>query len=173
VISSDGTNLITAGTLCGASDALQSARIRREFRRSACVAVAVGQNDIHDHDGAGDRAAARFGARHPHFRLPVDDRFDLLGMNLEAADIDDAAAPPDEMIAIAAQFHHVAGIDEAVASVSAAPADIGMRGSRERIRSEPSSTFISTPSRLARSCSAGKPSRPSLTAKPTPASVEA
>src|ERR1043166_767132 len=63
--------------------------------------------------------------------MGVDDGLDLLGMNLEAADIDDAAAPADEMIAIAAQLHHVAGIDKAVGvsqRARAAP-DIGMRGS--------------------------------------------
>ena len=47
--------------------------------------------------------------------MPVDHRFDFLGMNLQAADIDDAAAAAGKDIAIAVQFHHVAGIDEAVA----------------------------------------------------------
>ena len=60
----------------------------------------------------------------PHAGMAVDHRLDFLGMNLEAADIDDAAAPADEIIAIAAQFDHVAGIDEAV-------------GIRERIRRLP------------------------------------
>src|SRR5258708_6153294 len=36
----------------------------------------VGQNDVGNHYAAGDRTAARLGAGHPHFRLPVDDRFD-------------------------------------------------------------------------------------------------
>ena len=45
--------------------------------------------------------------------MPVDDGFDFLGVNLEAADIDDAAAAADEVIAVAAQFHHVAGVDKA------------------------------------------------------------
>ena len=36
------------------------------------------------------------------------------GFTFSAADIDDAAAPPDEMIAVAAQLDHVAGVDEAV-----------------------------------------------------------
>ena len=53
-------------------------------------------------------------ARHPHVGMPVDHRLDLLGMNLQAADIDDAAAPADEVIAVAAQLDHVAGVDEAV-----------------------------------------------------------
>ena len=68
----------------------------------------------------------------PYFGMPVDDGFDFFRMNLEAADIDDAAAPSDEMVAVAAQLDHVAGIDEALASASAAAfaADIGMRGPR-------------------------------------------
>ena len=47
--------------------------------------------------------------------MAIDDRLDLLGMHLQAADIDDAAAPADEDIAVAAQFDHVAGVDEAIA----------------------------------------------------------
>ena len=46
--------------------------------------------------------------------MPVDHGFDFLGMNLQAADIDDAAAPADEVITVAAQFDHVAGVDESV-----------------------------------------------------------
>ena len=108
--------------------------------------------------------------------LPVDDGFDLLGMNLQAADIDDAAAAADEMIAIAAQLHHVAGVDKAVVVGErrrrccrhrrARCAWSGCGASRPRL-------FISTPSRFLPIISAGKPSRPSFTAKPTPASVEA
>ena len=52
-------------------------------------------------------------ARHPHLGMPVDHGLDLLGMNLQPADIDDAAAPADEVIAVAAQLDHVAGVDEA------------------------------------------------------------
>ena len=58
--------------------------------------------------------------RHAHLRMPVDHRLDLLGMNLQAADIDDAAAAADEVVAVAAQLHHVAGVDEAV-GVARAP----------------------------------------------------
>ena len=46
--------------------------------------------------------------------MPVDHRLDLFGMNLQAADIDDAAAAAGESVTVAAQFHDVAGIDEAV-----------------------------------------------------------
>ena len=64
--------------------------------------------------------------------VPVDDGFDLLGMNLQAADIDDAAAPADEVVAVAAQLDHVAGVDEAigVGQRRGASADIGVRGAR-------------------------------------------
>src|SRR6185312_9874291 len=74
--------------------------------------AAFNQNDIGDHDAAGDRAASRFGARHAYFRMPIDDGFYFFRMNLEAADIDDAAAPSDEMVSVSTQFDHVAGIDE-------------------------------------------------------------
>ncbi len=46
--------------------------------------------------------------------MPVDHRLDLLGVNFQTADIDDAAAAPGEQISIATQFNHVTGIDEAV-----------------------------------------------------------
>ena len=54
--------------------------------------------------------------------MPIDDRLDFFGMNLQAADIDDAAAAAGEDIAIAAPLHHVAGIDEAVVIAQAPPA---------------------------------------------------
>ena len=46
--------------------------------------------------------------------MPVDDGLDLFGMHLEAADVDDAAAPPVEIVALAPAFDHVVGVDEAV-----------------------------------------------------------
>ena len=51
-----------------------------------------------------------------HAGMAVDHGFHFLGIDLEAADIDDAAAPADEIIAVAAQFHHVAGIHPAILS---------------------------------------------------------
>ncbi len=68
--------------------------------------------------------------------MPVDDGLDLLGMNLQAADIDDAAAAADEIIAVATQLDHVAGIDEAVVigERSRVAADIGVRGA---LRADP------------------------------------
>src|ERR1700722_11691219 len=73
------------------------------------------QNDVGDHNGAGDRAAPGFGARHSDLGMPVDHRFYFFRMNLEAADIDDAAKPSHEMISVPAQLDHVAGIDESFA----------------------------------------------------------
>ena len=58
---------------------------------------------------------ARPHQRDPNVGVTVDRRLDLLGMHLVAADIDDAALAADEVIAPAAQFHDVAGIDETVA----------------------------------------------------------
>src|ERR1700722_17817519 len=53
-------------------------------------------------------------------------------MNLEAADIDDAAAPPDEVVSVTTQFNHVAGIDESlrICQRRCVWADIGTGGSR-------------------------------------------
>ena len=101
--------------------------------------------------------------RHLNLRMTIDHRFDFLRMDLQASDIDDAIPPADEIIAVAAQFEHVAGIDEAVRvrEMLGLCADVAgaMRG--ERIRSEPSSTFISTPTALLSIRLAGKPARPS------------
>ena len=90
---------------------------------------AVGEDDVGDHDGAGDRAPARPRARHPYGLVPVDHRLDLLGMDLQPADVDDAAAPADEVVALAAQLDHVAGVDEAlgIGERGRIGADIGAR----------------------------------------------
>jgi hypothetical protein len=79
--------------------------------------------------------------------MAVDHRLDLLGMDLLAADIDDAAAPADKVIAAIAQFDDVAGIDKAVrvekqrfavAEIAAA------RCAPDLIRNDPSATRMST-----------------------------
>ena len=46
--------------------------------------------------------------------MPVDRRLDFLRVHLQTADVDDAAAPADEMAALAPQLDDVAGVDEAV-----------------------------------------------------------
>src|SRR5690349_18369447 len=63
--------------------------------------------------------------------MPVDHGLDLLGMNLQPADIDDAATPADEMVAVTAQLNHVAGIDKSIdiGEISRVPAHISMGGS--------------------------------------------
>src|SRR6266852_3352981 len=45
------------------------------------------ENDVGDHDGTGDWAAARSDPRHTNLLMPIYDGLDLLGMNLEPADI--------------------------------------------------------------------------------------
>src|ERR1700724_4072917 len=50
----------------------------------------VAQHDVGNDQRAGDRALAPAHERHAHLRMAVDHRFDLLGRDLEAADIDDA-----------------------------------------------------------------------------------
>src|SRR3984893_10046028 len=72
------------------------------------------QDDIGDHDRAGGRTFLWPHQRHADLRVPVDHRLDLFGMNLEAADIDDAATAAGESVTGAVQFNDVAGIDEAL-----------------------------------------------------------
>src|SRR5579862_7711593 len=82
----------------------------------AARARAIGfQHDVGNHDRAGDGIFLWPHQRHSYLWVPVDDRLDLLGVNLQASDIDDAAAPAGEDVAIAAPLHHIAGIDETVA----------------------------------------------------------
>src|SRR5262249_59393795 len=75
---------------------------------------AVGRHQVGDETGAGDRVAARVHQRNPHRGVPFDHRLDFLRMYLEAAHVDDTAAPADEIITAVAQLHHVVGVDEAV-----------------------------------------------------------
>src|SRR5664279_3390110 len=96
----------------------RGAAIGEDFTANGIAADSVaasGENDLGHHDAAGDRAFARSGPRHPHLGMAVDDRLDLLGMNLESPDIDDAAAPTDKIVAVPPQLDYVAGVDEAVA----------------------------------------------------------
>src|SRR6266851_3564082 len=70
------------------------------------------QDNLGHDDRAREGILSRAHERHPHVRMPIDDRLDLFGMDLQAADIDDAAFSADEMVAIAAQLQHVAGVHE-------------------------------------------------------------
>src|SRR5580692_12282772 len=90
------------------------------------------QHDVGNHDRAGDRALLWPHQRHSHLWMPVDHRLDLLGMNLQSTDIDDAAAAAGKNVAIAAPLHHVTGIDEtvAVAQRRVLRAEIALRRAR-------------------------------------------
>ena len=46
--------------------------------------------------------------------MTVDDRFDLFGMDLEAADVNDSPAATAEMIAPVVQLENVTRVDEAL-----------------------------------------------------------
>src|SRR5579872_2073710 len=72
------------------------------------------KNDVRDDDGAGYGTATSPDAGHPHRGVLVDDGFDFFRMDLLAADIDDALAAPDEVIAVATYFDHVARVHKAV-----------------------------------------------------------
>src|SRR5271155_5349211 len=70
--------------------------------------------DIGNDDRPSDRIFPRFDDRHLHARMAVDYGFDLLGMDLATADIDDSAFSADEIVSIAVTLDHVAGVDEAI-----------------------------------------------------------
>src|SRR5437879_3557632 len=46
--------------------------------------------------------------------MAVDHRLNLLGVDLQPADIDDSAPATEEVVAVLASFHDVAGVDEAL-----------------------------------------------------------
>ena len=91
--------------------ARMSSRSRSVLGRRSLAAF---QHHRRDHDGAGDRVLSAFDARHVNGRVPVEHRLDLFRMDLQAADIDDAAPPPHEIIAVIPQLDHVSGFDEAL-----------------------------------------------------------
>src|SRR5207248_7793370 len=78
------------------------------------IAVPVLENHIGNDDRADDRALACPDARQADTLVTVDHRFDFLGMYLEAADIDDAAAASGEMATAAALLDDVAAVDKSV-----------------------------------------------------------
>jgi hypothetical protein len=63
------------------------------------------RDDIGNHQGTSDRVMLGFYQRHPHIRMPVDYCLDLLRVNLESTNIDDAICAADEVIAPVVQFH--------------------------------------------------------------------
>src|SRR5271156_609533 len=46
--------------------------------------------------------------------MPVYHSFDFLRVNLQSTDIDDTATPSDKIVAVAAQFDHIAGVNESI-----------------------------------------------------------
>ena len=58
--------------------------------------------------------------------MPIDRGFDFFRMDLETADVDDAAPPPEEVVPIVATFHDIAGIDKpfVVCQRGGFPADV-------------------------------------------------
>src|SRR5579884_307466 len=86
----------------------------RGAQRVARAFLGGAEHHLGGDDGTGERVLARLDERHAHGGVAVDDGFDLLGMHLVAADIDDAAAPAGEIAALAALLDDIAGVDEAV-----------------------------------------------------------
>jgi hypothetical protein len=46
--------------------------------------------------------------------MAIYNGFYFLGMNLQSSDIDDATTPSDKMVAVAAQFDHIAGVNKSI-----------------------------------------------------------
>src|SRR5947208_2251746 len=87
-----------------------------ELQRPPVRGVGLGvQHDVGHHEGARDRVFPRSHERHPNAWVGIDDRFDLLRMDFQTADVDDAAPTADEVIAISAALEHVCRVDEPVA----------------------------------------------------------
>src|SRR5437867_1321859 len=72
--------------------------------------------------------------------MPVDRRLDFLRVDLQAADVDEAAAPAEKVVPVAAAFHHVAGVDEAV--VIAERGVVAERAGRTSRGTEPQRTVL-------------------------------
>src|SRR5262245_4663989 len=58
------------------------------------------EDDIGGDEGTCDRASARPHHRHADGRMTVDRRLDFLRVDLQSADVDDAAAPAEEVVAV-------------------------------------------------------------------------
>src|SRR5436190_3403883 len=72
------------------------------------------EDDVGDDQGSGDGAAPRPDAGHADGRVTGDHRLDLFGEHLLAADVDDTAPTTEEVVAVTASLHDVAGIHEAL-----------------------------------------------------------
>src|SRR5260370_12138833 len=72
------------------------------------------EHDVRGNERTGDRTGLRADLRHPYGRVPVDRRLHLLGVNLESADVDDAAAASEKVITVPAALDDVAGVDKPV-----------------------------------------------------------
>src|SRR2546426_1840525 len=72
------------------------------------------QDDVGGDERTGDRTFSRLHPRHSYRRVSVDRRLDFLRVDFQSSDVDDAVPSTEEVVAVAAAFHHVAGVDEAV-----------------------------------------------------------
>src|SRR5579885_1634536 len=72
------------------------------------------QDDFRDNEGTGNRALSGPHQRHTHLRVAIDDGFNLFGMHFQPPDVDHTISPADKIVAIAALFDHISGIDKTV-----------------------------------------------------------
>src|SRR6266850_6753529 len=71
------------------------------------------QDDVGGDERTGNGTSPGPHHRHADRRVPVDRRLDFLRVDLQSSDVDDAAPSTEEVVPVAAAFHHVAGVDEA------------------------------------------------------------
>src|SRR5204863_2475743 len=71
-------------------------------------------DDVGDDQRSGDGTAPRPDAGHADGRVTGDHRLDLFGVHLLAADVDDTRPTTEEVVAVTASLHDVAGVHEAL-----------------------------------------------------------
>jgi hypothetical protein len=84
------------------------------------------EDDISHHKRAGYGILSCPHQRHPNLRMPIDDGFYLLRMDLESPDVDHPVSPPDEIVAVTPQFDHIFRVYKIIRSseIIAAVADV-------------------------------------------------
>src|SRR3989442_4888293 len=80
--------------------------------RTARIGLCL-QDDVCGDERTGDGTSRGPHHRHADRRMSVDRRFDFFRIDLQSADVDDAVPSTEEVVPVAAAFHHVARVDEA------------------------------------------------------------
>jgi len=95
------------------STKLQDLMLKVVVLLDRCVRIPLDNYVGHD-QRTGDEVLSGPDERHPNLRVPIDHRFDLLRMNLEAPNVDGPIPPPGEIVAVTPQFEHIAGVNKTI-----------------------------------------------------------